>query len=536
MFLTLTRKDTWLPPARTMTIKSLPDEVLLEIFDCYRRTFSDQLVSERVWNNKNGWFKLAHVCHNWRSVVLASPSRLRLRLYFASNTPTRAVALERLLHLPIIVDYSSVIWKGSAPKRFTSALRYPARVCRIAIRGSNKTPDTIAEALDIPFPALESLELHSMTMTGIERVIRSPSFMTSIQSLRHLRLEGMLLTSVLPFLSVTRSLVDLTLNIDKVFLTKAASLLAHIQHMPHLRNLRVSSQPYFSQGSPPTTSIILPELTCFRFVGECTQVEWFVSGLDTPNLRKFHISIMHRSRGLDIPYLTKFISAVGVDFVTAQLTISGPCLRTDLFARSHSNDDPRSDIFTISTQFAADPEIGLSSMLATLEDIYISSPGYIMFCGLPPEEPATWRKFFEEFRNVKVLRLLHGTETQVVKMLRQPTINTLPPQEEDDPEATIPSSMQTITNGSELIFPSLEEIVLYVGMPFAGMPYIGMPNRSTIGGTVHASILKLFGPFVTARQEVGRPVKVFWSTDGQVPEYSVSDTGFYSPSAQAMDA
>ena len=518
-----------------MTIKNLPGDVLLEIFDRYRHTLGDQLSSESVWNNKNGWFKLAHVCRKWRSVVLASPSRLRLRLYFDSNTPTRAGVVERFSHLPIIVNYSDVIWGASALKRLSSALRYPNRVCSIAIWGSYDASDRVIEALDMLFPALESLELHNIT-SSVDRILQSPSFMTSIQSLRHLRLEGMLLTSVLPFLSVTRSLVDLTLNIDKVFLTKAASLLAHIQHMPHLRNLRVSSQPYFSQGSPPTTSIILPELTCFRFVGECTQVEWFVSGLDTPNLRKFHISIMHRSRGLDIPYLTKFISAVGVDFVTAQLTISGPCLRTDLFARSHSNDDPRSDIFTISTQFAADPEIGLSSMLATLEDIFISSPGYIMFCGLPPEEPATWRKFFEKFRNVKVLRLLHGTETQVVKMLRQPTINTLPPQEEDDPEATIPSSMQTITNGSELIFPSLEEIVLYVGMPFAGMPYIGMPNRSTIGGTVHASILKLFGPFVTARQEVGRPVKVFWSTDGQVPEYSVSDTGFYSPSAQAMDA
>jgi hypothetical protein len=507
-----------------MTIKNLPDEVLLDIFDHYRHTFGNQLSSERVWNNKNGWFKLAHVCHNWRSVVLASPSRLRLRLYFASNTPTRAVAPERLLHLPIIVDYSSVIWKGSAPKRFTSALRYSARVCRIAIRGSNKNPERVAEALNIPFPALESLELHSMT--GIERIIRSASFLNSIQSLRHLRLDGFLLTSVLPFLSVTRSLVDLTLNIDKVFSTKEASLLTHVQHMPHLRNLRVFLQPFFSQGSPPTTSIILPELTCFHFVSECTQVEWFVSGLDTPNLRKFHISITDRSRRLHIPYLTKFIRAAGADFVTAQLTIfSGPVLRTDLFARPHSIDGPPSNIFTINTQFSADPEIVLSSMLATLEDIFISSPGYIMFCGLPSEEPATWCKFFEEFRNVKVLRLLHGLEARVVEMLRQPTINTLPLQEEADPGAMIPSSMPIITNGSELIFPLLEEIVLY-----AGMPYIGVPNTSTIGetvlGTLHESMLKLFEPFVTARKEVGRPVKVFWSTDGQVPKYSVSDAWY----------
>jgi hypothetical protein len=54
---------------RTVTIYNLPSEVLLEIFDQYRQSFVDQ--PERVWNNKNGWFKLAHVCHNWRCLVLA---------------------------------------------------------------------------------------------------------------------------------------------------------------------------------------------------------------------------------------------------------------------------------------------------------------------------------------------------------------------------------------------------------------------------------------------------------------------------------
>jgi hypothetical protein len=143
---------------QTMTINNFPNEIFLEIFDRYRHTFSNQLSSERVWNNKNGWFKLAHVCHNWRSIVLASPSRLRLRLYFAGDTPTRAVALERLSHLPIIVDYNKVIWKSSAPKRLSSALRYPNRVCRIAIPSWEiyKDADRVTETLDMSFPALRA--------------------------------------------------------------------------------------------------------------------------------------------------------------------------------------------------------------------------------------------------------------------------------------------------------------------------------------------------------------------------------------------
>ena len=91
-------------PTQTVTIDNLFNNVLLEIFDLYWQTFGDQLSSERVWN-KNGWFKLTYVCRNhWRSVVLASPSQLRLRLYVAGKMPTRAVALECLSHFPVIVD------------------------------------------------------------------------------------------------------------------------------------------------------------------------------------------------------------------------------------------------------------------------------------------------------------------------------------------------------------------------------------------------------------------------------------------------
>lgn len=141
---------------------NLPDEVLLEIFDFYRQSLRDQPSYERVWNNRKGWFKLVHVCHNWRSVVLASPSRLQVRLHFTHNSPTRAVVLERLSHLPIIFDYVNANWNASLLTRMISALRYPDRVCRIAIGTGRKfdlqiDSKTFSKALDFPFPSLESL-------------------------------------------------------------------------------------------------------------------------------------------------------------------------------------------------------------------------------------------------------------------------------------------------------------------------------------------------------------------------------------------
>ncbi|KAH9988161.1 hypothetical protein BJV77DRAFT_1023220 [Russula vinacea] len=293
--------------------------------------------------------------------------------------------------------------------------------------------------------------------------------MTLIQSLRHLRLISTSLTSLLPLLSVTRALVDLNLGIDTVFCpAKGASLLNHLQCMPHLRILQVFTRTtYFVFSNnvvemPPITSVLLTELTYFHFFGECVEIEWFVAGLVTPSLRELHISVLDTSGSLTlhVPYLSKFVCAAGIVFFEAGLTFSEHFLMTSLFARPHS--------ITIKTQIGAHPD---SAYEPFLEDL------------------GPWRKIFEEFRNVKVLRLHTSLKTKVADMLRQPTVNSPPPQEESTLD----------------IFPSLEEIVVY-----ASTWICEMERRSG---------LEPFGPFVTARREVGLPVKVFWKTDGELPGY-----------------
>ena len=200
-----------------------------------------------------------------------------------------------------------------ALERFISALKRPDRVCRIAFRGSLECSSQISEALDLPFPALESLELYKMDNKS---VLRATFFMASIRSLRHLRLDAWWLTTLLPILSVTRSLVDLTLNltIDNQPLNRP-SLLAHLENMPRLRNLQVFME-FFTEEMPPSTTVLLGELTCLRFRGHPTQVGWFVAGLVLPSLRELHISftIFVITPTLHIPYLSKLIHATGIFF------------------------------------------------------------------------------------------------------------------------------------------------------------------------------------------------------------------------------
>jgi len=153
-----------------VTIAKLPVEILLEIFDFYRQKFDfeRQRNYDRSWNNKNGWFKLAHVCRKWRSVVLTFSSRLQLRLFFEAQTPTRAAVLTALSSLPIVVDYRrQLFWNVALQNRLTSALRYPLRVYKIALSVTYTNRDMIHKALDFSFPILESLELHGISVPGL---------------------------------------------------------------------------------------------------------------------------------------------------------------------------------------------------------------------------------------------------------------------------------------------------------------------------------------------------------------------------------
>ena len=155
------------------------------------------------------------------------------------------------------------------------------------------------------------------------------------------------------------------------------------------------------------------------------------------------------------------------------------------------------------------PGSGPSAIFATIEDIFV--PIITTWSNKPTLENLV--QTFEKFPNMRVLRLSHGVETVVANILRH--IVNLRPVQEANLDATTPGTPIN-SNKSQFtmdVFPSLEEIVLYVRTP-----------DTSIDEKERASALELFGPFVTAQYQVGRPVRVFWSTDG-VPGYftTVSD-------------
>jgi hypothetical protein len=81
---------------RPVTIETLPDEVLLNVFDFYL----DDIHLE-------AWFTLTHVCRRWRYIVFASPLGLNLRLCCKASRPVREM-LDTWPPLPIVIDEFNV--------------------------------------------------------------------------------------------------------------------------------------------------------------------------------------------------------------------------------------------------------------------------------------------------------------------------------------------------------------------------------------------------------------------------------------------
>ncbi|KAI0303308.1 hypothetical protein B0F90DRAFT_1816145 [Multifurca ochricompacta] len=83
-----------------VTINSLPDNVLLEIFN--RRRLSSP--TDDMWE----WHRLTHMCKRWQCVIFASPRRLDLRLLCTHGTPVRRT-LDCWPVLPISIQYGGVV-------------------------------------------------------------------------------------------------------------------------------------------------------------------------------------------------------------------------------------------------------------------------------------------------------------------------------------------------------------------------------------------------------------------------------------------
>jgi hypothetical protein len=300
-----------------VTIDVLPDDVLLEIFDY------DRLLALKSQNDPRcpvpwNWQRLAHVCQNWRSLVFASPHRLRLRLYYTGRKPVTLDPSCWPPSFPIAIWYprfaTSPPLSPNDEDNFSSVLKHRDRICEINLAMTCVLSERLAALRQGPFPALERLRLRSLDSADRPLIIPSMFLDASVPRLRDIQLAGVAFPTLPYFLLSTRNLASLQLkDIPSSNLFSTEMLVNCLPALTQLKTLELqfaSWNPHSILSSPlPSTAPehgVLPSLTEFRFRGLCDYLEHLVARLDTPFLQKFTIEFFDQPV-FEIPKLSQFI-------------------------------------------------------------------------------------------------------------------------------------------------------------------------------------------------------------------------------------
>ncbi|KAH9968118.1 hypothetical protein BC827DRAFT_1263848 [Russula dissimulans] len=270
---------------RRLTFETLPDDVLVEIFDLYVDEAEDA----------DGWHTLVHVCRRWRNLVFASPHHLGLQLLCTDTRPTR-VMLAVWPPLPIIITNSGdlmLLVRGAG--NIIAALQQRDRVCEIDLQNVPWwLSETFATLMQEPFPVLTSLTLGLYDEWA--RLLPNSPLCESAPRLRKLSLDHIPLPAIQRLLLSASNLVHLTLcNIPRSGYISPVALITYLSAMTRLEFLQLAfrSPPSHSDrtsGHPPLlTRTVFPALISLRFKGVSEYLEDLVARIDVPQLHNFKI-------------------------------------------------------------------------------------------------------------------------------------------------------------------------------------------------------------------------------------------------------
>jgi F-box-like len=284
---------------RRVTIGSLPDDVLLEIFYVSRT-----LIDRYSWHDR--WPRLVHVCRRWRFLIFASPHYLNLQLFC---TPTRPV--KKMLDIwptfPLVIEaYHFPTVPGE--DKLIPALERRDRVHVLRIRDP---PDTVWEQITTvaqePFPALTHLYLAQYDHDGLAS---SDVFLNgSAPNLQDLYLWGISIPRRLGSATHLRSL-DLE-NIPNSGYIPPETMAISLSALPQLKSFNVQFKSPTPQPKrrnrpvPPPTRFVLPALTRLAFKGASDYLEVLTARINAPILENFSITFFHQIV-FDIPQIIRF--------------------------------------------------------------------------------------------------------------------------------------------------------------------------------------------------------------------------------------
>jgi hypothetical protein len=383
------------PLYQQVTITSLPDDALLEVFDFYMN----------VTRGEDRWHTLVHVCRRWRIVVFASPHRLNLQLLCTQKRPVKKM-LGIWPALPIIVSrHGRPTSRLTGAHNIIAALEYHERVCKISLESiPSPLVGRLAEVMHEPFLALTSLVLSSKD--GSTPVLPESFMGGSAPRLQTLWLESIPFPAARKLHLTASDLVDLRLlDVPHSGYISPDAMVTCLSSLTGLETLELGfrsprSRPY-NLNPPPLTRAVLPSLTKFWFKGVSEYLEDLVAQIDAPLLNSIIIIFFHQLI-FRILQLLQFVSRIDRFKVLTEANV-------------FFDDDTVRVTLSLPT---TEPPTWLALVISCREpDWQISSLAQVCSLSLPPlptlqrlelGEFRDWRPHWpEDMENSQWLELLH---------------------------------------------------------------------------------------------------------------------------------
>jgi hypothetical protein len=314
---------------RHSPINILNDDVLLNIFHLYRLAdeHDDGFATIFVWRRQRWWYKLAHICRQWRNVILESPSRLDLHLLCTNGVPV-ADMLAHSPPLPLTIYYHNAQEITTEDESgILLALSHRDRVRHIYLRHiyfwHPPNVEKFVTAMDGQFPTLERMNIESRTEVFLRVTFQAPK-------LRHLRLwTAASLPDGFPFLTTAAGLVTLELlNIPASYYFPPSYIFTRLALMLQLEKLSIIFQfPTRNHDverqlrqTPDMTT--LPNLRWLVFRGTVTHLEGLLARISAPSLDKLHVFLIFNQLSFTFPRLLQFMqTSEALRFTAVQVTL-----------------------------------------------------------------------------------------------------------------------------------------------------------------------------------------------------------------------
>ena len=328
----------------------LPDNMLLEIFDVYRKDHeyaNRGVLGKEVWR----WHLLVRVCRRWRQIIFESPRRLNLRIFCTINTPVeKNLAIWPAFPIVIEYRYAGRSIKPGEEGNVIAALRHSDRVCSIVLQVRGPRLGKVATVMEVPFPVLTSLHIITSNESrgGNVPVLTGGFLGGSAPCLQEIYFSGVPFPAFPILLSSTKDLVTLhLLNIPPTGYISPEAMVVGLAALPRLKVFVIEFQlatphPNQIRTAPPVTRTVLPTLTNFRFKGASEYLEDLISQIDSPQLDDICIGYLNQLVDFEVGQLSKFIDrSIGPKLTPPFRQVDVTFCRKYIYiAYGHTNESP----------------------------------------------------------------------------------------------------------------------------------------------------------------------------------------------------